>query len=290
MSVRQLWEGADGDNVIMHLDGRSKLFVLFSIAILAITIDNPRTLFLLFSGTLLLHFAARTSIYKWQVMALLLLLGLWGSMVSQALFFAQTPRTPIFMLISPDLPVLGSLTNGLFIYQEGILYGAIQGLRSSIMLSMGLLICWNSDPRQLLKALMAWHLSPQVAFMLVTALRFLPVLASEASEVITALRLRSNSKVGRQSICRHLPYVVNPLLARCLRRAQTLALSVVSRGFFLSANRKKVVWPMKEFSSCLVLALLVLATVGSKVVYLASEQGFYVGFLRYLYDWTKLYL
>ena len=211
-------------------------------------------------------------------------------MVSQALFFAQTPRTPIFVLISPTFPILGPLTNGLFVYQEGILYGAIQGLRSSIMLSLGLLICWNSDPRQLLKALMAWHLSPQVAFMLVTALRFLPVLASETGEVITALRLRSNSKIGRQSICRHLPYVVNPLLARCLRRAQTLALSVVSRGFFLASNKNLKTWPVKEFTSCLVLALVVLATVGSKVAYLASEQGFYVGFLRYLYDWTKLYL
>ncbi|MDD4321396.1 MAG: energy-coupling factor transporter transmembrane protein EcfT, partial [Acidaminococcaceae bacterium] len=85
MSIKQLWEGADSNSWMTRLDGRSKLCILFSVAILAITIDNPRTLFLLFSGTLLLHFAAKTSIYKWQVCALLLLLGLWGSMVSQAL-------------------------------------------------------------------------------------------------------------------------------------------------------------------------------------------------------------
>ncbi|MFA7068364.1 MAG: energy-coupling factor transporter transmembrane component T [Acidaminococcaceae bacterium] len=290
MSIKQLWEGADSNSWMTRLDGRSKLCILFSVAILAITIDNPRTLFLLFSGTLLLHFAAKTSIYKWQVFALLLLLGLWGSMVSQALFFAQTPRTPLVMLISPDFPLLGTLTNGLFIYQEGILYGAIQGLRSSIMLSLGLLICWNSDPRQLLKALVAWHLSPQVAFMLVTALRFLPVLASETGEVITALRLRSNSKIDRQSTWRHLPYVVNPLLARCLRRAQTLALSVVSRGFFLTSNKKTYDWPQKELIMCSIIVLVVVLTVSSKIVYLASEQGYYVGALRYIYDWTKLYL
>lgn len=290
MSIKQLWEGAEGNSWVTRLDGRSKLCILFSIAILAITIDNSRTLFILFSSTLLLHFAAKTSIYKWQVLALLLLLGLWGSMFSQALFFAQTPRTPIFMLISPNFFLLGPLTNGLYIYQEGILYGAIQGLRSSIMLSLGLLICWNSDPRQLLKALVAWHLSPQVAFMLVTALRFLPVLASETGEVITALRLRSNSKIGRQSIWRHLPYVVNPLLARCLRRAQTLALSVVSRGLFLASNKKTFAWPQKELIICLVVGIFVVITVSSKIVYLASEQGYYVGALRYIYDWTKLYL
>ena len=89
MSIKQLWEGAEGNSWVTRLDGRSKLFILFSIAILAITIDNSRTLFILFSSTLLLHFAAKTSIYKWQVLALLLLLGLWGSMFSQALFFAD---------------------------------------------------------------------------------------------------------------------------------------------------------------------------------------------------------
>ena len=40
------------------------------------------------------------------------------------------------------------------------------------MLTLGLFVCWTSDPRQLLQALLAWRLSPQLAFMLVTAIRF----------------------------------------------------------------------------------------------------------------------
>ena len=75
--------------------------------------------------------SARTSIYKWQVLAILLLLGLWGSMFSQALFFAQTPRTPLFVIIEPTMPVLGQITGGLYIYREGVIYGAVQGLRSA---------------------------------------------------------------------------------------------------------------------------------------------------------------
>ena len=238
MSVRQLWEGCDAAVWARKLDGRTKLLILFLVAVLAIVVDNPRTLFLLFTATLLLHLSARTSIYKWQVLAILLLLGLWGSMFSQALFFAQTPRSPLFVIIEPTMPVLGQITGGLYIYREGVIYGAVQGLRSAMMLSLGLFVCWTSDPRQLLKALITWRLSPQIAFMLVTAIRFLPVLAAEAGEVIIALRLRSDTRVGRKSIIRHLPYIAKPLLARCLRRAQTLALSVVSRGFFLATARK----------------------------------------------------
>ena len=138
MSVRQLWEGTDAAPWMQNLNGRTKLIVLFLFAILTITIDNPRSLFVLFSITLLLHLAAKTSIYKWKVLAILLLLGLWGSMFSQALFFAQSTRTPLLVLIEPNAGFLGTLTGGLYVYREGILYGAVQGLRSASMMSLGL--------------------------------------------------------------------------------------------------------------------------------------------------------
>ena len=291
MSARQLWEGTDAAGWAQRLNGRTKLLVLFLFAILMITVDNPRTLFVLFSFTLLLHIVARTSIYKWKVLAVLLLLGLWGSMFSQALFYAQTPRSPLFVIISPEAGILGQLTGGLYVYREGILYGAVQGLRSASMLTLGLFVCWTSDPRQLLQAMLGWRLSPQLAFMLVTAIRFLPVLAAETGEIITALQLRSDSQRGRTAVLRHLPYIAKPLLARCLRRAQTLALSVVSRGFFLAGGRKrKEVWALSERSVCAALAVLVVAVVSSKLLYLLSEQGFYFGVFRQIYDWTVLYL
>ena len=291
MSARQLWEGTDAAGWAQRLNGRTKLLVLFLFAILMITVDNPRTLFVLFSFTLLLHIVARTSIYKWKGLAVLLLLGLWGSMFSQALFYAQTPRSPLFVIISPEAGILGQLTGGLYVYREGILYGAVQGLRSASMLTLGLFVCWTSDPRQLLQAMLGWRLSPQLAFMLVTAIRFLPVLAAETGEIITALQLRSDSQRGRTAVLRHLPYIAKPLLARCLRRAQTLALSVVSRGFFLAGGRKrKEVWALSERSACAALAVLVVAVVSSKLLYLLSEQGFYFGVFRQIYDWTVLYL
>ena len=290
MSMRQLWEGSDSAEWAQQLSGRTKLVVMFVFAILAVVIDNPRTLFFLFTATLLCHIAVKTSIYKWQALAVLLLLGLWGSMFSQALFFSQTPRTPLFVLIEPGLGFIGKFTGGLVIYREGILYGAVQGLRSSIMLSIGLLICWTSDPRQLLKALVSWRLSPQIAFVLVTAIRFLPVLAAEAGEIITALRLRSDSESGRRSIIRHLPYIAKPLLARCLRRAQTLALSVTSRGVFLPTSKKGDNWPCKEMLASTSFIIFTMLVVISKFFYLLSEQGLYFGSLRIIYDWTKVYL
>ncbi len=292
MSMRQLWEGTDSRPWIRRIGGQTKVVILFLMAILTITIDNPRTLFLLFFSTLLLHLAAGTSIYKWRVLAALLMLGLWGSMFSQALFFAQTPRTPLFVIIARDTPWLGAITGGLYVNRDGTLYGAVQGLRSATMLSLGLLVCWTSDPRQLLGALLSWKLPPQVAFMLVTAIRFLPVLAAETGEIITALQLRSDTKSGRTAIIRHIPHIAKPLLARCLRRAQTLALSVVSRGFFQARQRNTslFVWNGREKSACGLFALATLAVVAGKLCFVLSEQGMYFGVLRRVYDIAKLYL
>ena len=258
---------------------------------MTITVDNPRTLFIVFLISLLLHALAGTSAAKWQVMMVLLMLGLWGSIFSQALFFTQTPRTPLFVLIEPNTPVLGVITNGLYVYREGIIYGAVQGLRSAAMLSLGLLVCWNSDPRQLLQAMLTWHLPTQIAFMLVTAIRFLPVLAAETGDVLIALRLRSGSAAGRTAVIRHLPYIAKPLLVRCLRRSQTLALSVISRGFFLADNKKRAyLWPLREQLVCLLLFAFVSSAAVSKILYLLSEQGFYYGVFRFVYDLAKDYL
>lgn len=292
MLNKDVWEASDLRGWIKHVDGRSKFTVLFMYSLLMITIDNPRTLFFLFTVTLVLHLCAGTSKAKWQVLALLIMLSLWGSMFGQALFFAQTPRTALFTLIPADASYLGRLTGGLCVYREGIIYGAVQGLRSSSMLALGLLICWSSDARQLLKALAAWKLPDRAAFMLVTAIRFLPVLATETAEIMTALQLRSNSLKGRKAYLRHIIHVPKPLLTRCLRRSQTLAMSVLSRGFLAASpkSRAKEALPYKEKTICVVVVLAVILLIFTKIVFVLSEQGLYDGRLRLFYDFARLYL
>lgn len=91
MSIRQLWEGAADSSWISRLDGRTKLAFLFLYALMMILVDQPRTLFFLFTMTLILHGAARTGMARWRVLAAFLLLGLWGSVASQALFLHRHP-------------------------------------------------------------------------------------------------------------------------------------------------------------------------------------------------------
>ena len=118
----------------------------------------------------------------------------------------------------------------------------------------------------------------------------LPVLAAETGEILVALRLRGDHKTTWMTTVRNLPYVAKPLLARCLRRSQTLALSVVSRGFFLATAGRVQAWAARERAACALLALVTVAVVAGKVLYLLAEQGLYFGVFRYVYDVAKLYL
>ena len=68
MSFRQLWEGTNNDTFFSRLDGRTKLCVLFLFALIMVIVDNPRTLFILFSISIALHIAAGTPVYKWKVL------------------------------------------------------------------------------------------------------------------------------------------------------------------------------------------------------------------------------
>ena len=106
------------------------------------------------------------SLERWKLLSLFVLLGMWGTMMSQALFYNQEPRTILACLVPPLTPLVGALTGGVFVYREGLEYGAVQALRSGSMMAAGLLLVWTSDSRSLLRSLIAWKLPYELSFML----------------------------------------------------------------------------------------------------------------------------
>lgn len=295
MYDRHVWEAVPGKTLLHKLDVRTKLIALILLAAIVLMVDSPRSLFLLFCLSLGLHAAAGASPDRWRILMVFILLGIWGSMTSQALFYSREPRTIIACLLSPQVPLIGACTGGIYIYREGLEYGAVQALRSGTMLALGLLINWTSDPRQLLRSLLAWRLPYELGFMLITGLRFLPVIFQETAVVLTAQRLR-----GFQPFRSFLPrrlvqtafQTLFPILARTMRRAATLAASVESRGFGRETTQTTLgAWPGYERLYChtllaVVCGLVVLKTMDmlqfNGILYLPSWRGFY--------DWMKVWL
>ncbi len=295
MYNKNVWEAVPGDTWVHQLDVRTKLAALVCCAVLVVLLDSPRTLYLLFCTTLVLHGIARASWARWRVLLLFVMLGIWGSMISQALFYGQEPRTVVACLLSPAVPLIGTLTGGVYIYREGLEYGAVQALRSASMLSMGLLISWTSDPRQLLRSFLAWKMPYELAFMLITGLRFLPVIFQETAVVLTAQRLRGFEplrSLAPRRLIQTAFQTLFPILARTLRRAVTLAFSVESRGFGRAVHRLGLGrWPQGQWFGCVLLLLVLLSLMVLKVIDALQFNGIrYFPELRRFYDLMKVWM
>jgi energy-coupling factor transport system permease protein len=290
-----VWEPNPQSSIIHRLDGRTKLIILFALGMCTVLIDSPRSLFILLLATLAGHLAAGSSVERWRILLLFLLLGIWGSMVGQAVFYSQEPRSPILCLLPATAPVIGPLTGGIFIYREGLTYGAVQALRSGIMLSYGFLLCWTSEPRELLRSFTFWRMPYELAFMAVTSLRFLPVIFSETATVLTAQRLRGFEPAKNLSPRRIIQtgfQTLWPVLARSLRRAVTLSMSVESRGFGRARQQSYAPrWPLPEMLVCLVISLAALSIAAMKAAYFLQFNGItYLSGLREVYNFAKDWL
>jgi energy-coupling factor transport system permease protein len=221
-------------NFFSALHPKTKLGTMLFIALMSVVISSPKTLFLLNLSMLFLHILVRISFKRLKTLIILISISIWGTMISQGILYSQEPRTEIACLISPHFPVIGYLTQGVYLYNEGFLYGAAQGLRTSIMVLMGLLLCWNIDTKELLKVLESWHMPREIAFMVASGIRFLPIIAEETRTVIIAQKLKGIEvcKGINFRCCIDSAYhTLLPVLARVIRRSALLAVSVEARGF-----------------------------------------------------------
>jgi len=295
MYDRKVWEATPDPTLFHKLDVRTKLMLLGCFAIASLLIDSPRSLFILFCLTLAMHGLAHSSLGRWRILTLFTLLGIWGSMASQALFYSQEPRSIVACLIAPTVPVIGKLTGGVFVYREGLEYGAVQALRSGIMLSVGLLLTWTSDPRKLLRSFMAWKMPYELAFMLITSIRFLPVIFEETSVVLTAQRLRGFKPfrtISPRQLIQTAFQTLFPILARTLRRAATLASSVESRGFGRGFHRLDMEnWSrVEKFFSYSFIVVLIGMGVLKITDFLQFNGLIYIPAWRTLYDMMKVWM
>jgi energy-coupling factor transport system permease protein len=296
LDARSIAEPSPGDTVIHRMDPRAKIILLLSAAFIMVALDNPKTMLLVFITVLAGYVPAKLPAIKLKTLAVLLLLVMWGTMYSQALFYSQVPKTVIFTIIRPDLPVLGWLTRGgLYVYKEGFHYGAVQGLRSATVLSLGLLMCWTTDPRDMLNGLVRLKVPYSVAFMVVTAVRFLPIIIAEVATVVTVQRLRGfkPTRFGSGMIRTALS-ILTPTLASCVRRAGVLAVSIESRAFRAHPTRtylKELQYSNLDRAIILMVVSGAIAIVAAKILfYLYTSEIYYSSEFREIYALARGYL
>lgn len=283
-------------SAVKRLDARIKLIGLFCVSILVVLIDTAATLGTFFCLALLLHVLAGTEAGKLKVLFILLAVALWGTTLSQAVFYGGYPRTAILTVIPADAGTIGRWTGGIYLYREGFLYGMVQGLRFLVMTTLGMLVVWTTEPQDMLAGMLRMRIPYGQAFMLVTAFRFIPILLEEVRAILLAARVKGFQSLKHGMIHPVLTAmtILNPLLANLVRKSGFLALSVECRGFSPAAPRRtrkgKRLHPA-ELVLALGLILGLLSVISLKVLYLLYFHGlYYASSLRPLYSLARKYL
>lgn len=269
---------------VFRLDPRAKIGLLLSLSVLVVCLDRPFSLIAIFTTTMVLSVIARPPKAFWLYLLPAVLIGMWGMVVSQALFYAEYPRTPIATVIHPGSQLLGSLTGGVALYWEGLSHGLVQSLRFAIMLTLGLLVGFSTEPRDILSGLLSCRVPPAAAFMVTASLRFVPTVVAEARMVVRTQHLRGARilSISPLRTVRGLLGFLKPLLVRNVRRAGLVADAVETRGFSpdldVSRWRESSLRPLRfrlhDWLLVSITATLTLGAVTAKLAHVLYQQGF----------------
>ena len=181
------------------------------------------------------------------------------------------------------------------VYREGLFHGIIQSLRFNTTLTIGCFIVWTTQPRDLLLALAQLRVPATLAFMVTTALHFIPVVAREASAVFRSQRLRGFRyfRLNLFATCRGIISSFRPILAGNIRHATRLGESVESRGFSPeTAAQRTSLRTLKmggwDLGLLAVLTTCLISIIALKVLYFCYAHGFYyASWLRGVYTFTR---
>ena len=262
-------------------DPRTKLIGVILVGFLAITMENPVLLgvIALLSASALVRSGLTP---QWWKRALTLAAFIaWGTVLSQGLFYSEQPRVPWIQI--------GPVT----LWEEGIRWGLIQSLRLLAVSLAGIALAVSTSPDRLFIGLIALRVPYGLAFMAVTALRFVPQVAKEVRTVHQARARRGRPALQRNplALLRLELMLLQPVTARALRRAQVLAESLDARGFDAGAprtQRQPLRMALWERMTLAISIPIVGALIAARLLMLLYTSGtLYIPELRELYGFVR---
>ncbi|WP_449246087.1 energy-coupling factor transporter transmembrane component T family protein [Desulfarculus baarsii] len=283
------------DGFLQALDSRLKIICLLCASVLAVVLDRTESLLILTGLSLAAAMAAGLDRGKIKLLLIMALLLTWGAMFSQSIFYYTEPRTVLLNVIAPDTPLLGPLVGNVSFYREGFIYGAVQSLRFSSMLVLGLVFCWTTESSAMFRGLLRLRLPFALAFMTVTAMRFLPTIADECAMVALAVRMRGGKVFSWNPVALASSWlnILRPVIINCYRRSNILALSIQARAF---SPDQAVITPPAPLHGAQRVALWAFPTLTATVVAIKALYWCYLFDLYYnhglrpIYEFARLYL
>lgn len=231
------------DTILHQTSPIIKILYSITVSVLIIILNKPIQLFLLVLAVLFIFALAKPSWQKIKPLFFVVLAIVITTVFSQTLFYYFEPRTPLITLVPRQIPVIGWLTKGVYIYKEGIIYGLIQSLRIIAATFMALTIVLTTHSAEMIAALNRIRFPRSLSFVISVSIRFFPHLFEEAKRIILALRLRGLKIKGMPDAIKAMRFLLVPLVINSLKTAKLVALAAEVRGFsaenFSRARKKR---------------------------------------------------
>ncbi|MFH0774999.1 MAG: energy-coupling factor transporter transmembrane component T [bacterium] len=219
------------DTILHRISPIIKILYSIAVSVLIIILHKPIQLSLLVLAVLFIFALAKPSWQRIKPLFFVVLAIVITTVFSQSLFYYFEPKTPIITLVPKQIPVIGWLTKGVYIYKEGIIYGLIQSLRLIAATFMALTIVLTTHSADMIAALNRMRLPRSLSFVISISIRFFPHLLEETKRIILALRLRGLKTKGMANAIKTMRFALVPLVINSLRQARLVALAAEVRGF-----------------------------------------------------------
>ncbi len=267
--------------MLSKLSPLTRLILLISVNILAISLDKVENLVFLTLASLGVWASTRPDIRKVKFTLMIVLPVMWSIVLMQGLFYRGEPKTVLLVIIPQSTPILGQLTGGVYLYYQGLIYGLIQSLRLVSAVLVGLAVAWSTTESELIKTLRAG--SKKLAVAVGIAIRSLDVVSSELNIAMLNTRLTS-----KKALFLRIERIIKPLVVQVLRRSYIMTLALLSRGF--NPDSKERLRLRMTLIDKVIIGLMLGIAVTVGVIKLLSVlflfDVLYIPALDYLYRWA----
>jgi energy-coupling factor transport system permease protein len=218
------------------LDVRTKLAILAATVVLAFSWESPVLSGALAGVVLLLWPLARLAGRDLQRLLLLMTPFLLIVLFVHGVLNEVVGRTTLLGPIPAWVPLIGGR---LRVTSEGLLYGFVVICRTVALILTVPLVVLTTDPNTLVVGLVRLKVPYTTAFVFSSALRFLPLVLSEAAALLEAQRLRGLALERLNLWARGRAYarIAVPLILGALIKSQQLEVVLQSKAFSGAAER-----------------------------------------------------
>lgn len=266
-----MFEYISGKSIVHLLDPRTKILFLLIITILAVLIRDPVSLLFLFLATVIPLLLAGIPFGQLKKILLLYTLIVIGAVMSQAMFYVPKEgfTSGYIWLVTPDTPIIGIITGGIPLSLQGAVYGLIQSLRILAMVNASVALVMTTPLNRIIIGLRQLGIPSVFAFMLATAVRFVPTIIEEYKMICNALRARG--LISPFHPVRFFEYTFTPLILNSVRRCMQLALAAESRAF--GSEIKRTSYIEMQFTYSDIYVFIFIGILSSAIIFSAWHQG-----------------